>query len=148
SSQFTFAQNASTETNQQIFQVKGVVVEVTPEEKSVKIKHEEIPGYMAAMTMYFDVKDTNELAGVEAGHPVAFRMIVTENYGWIDQIRITGPKQNDLPTTGAFRLTRDVEPLEVGDRIPEYHFTNQLGQAFSTAQFTGKVWAINFPVNC
>jgi protein SCO1/2 len=132
------------DTNQQIFQVKGLVIEVEPAEKSVKIKHEQIPGYMQAMTMNFDVLDTNELAGIEAGHPVEFRMIVTENYGWIDQIRITGPKENDLPTTGKFRIVRDVEPLEIGDRLPEYHFTNQFGQAFTTAQFAGKAWAINF----
>lgn len=131
-------------TNEQIFQVKGLVVEVTPEEKSVRIRHEDIPGYMPPMTMNFDVKDTNELAGVEPGHPVSFRMIVTENYGWIDQIKVTGPKRNDPPTSGPFRLVRDVDPLEVGDVLPEYSLTNQLGQRFSTAQFKGKVWAVNF----
>jgi protein SCO1/2 len=135
---------SSTATNQQVFQVTGLVVEIKPEEKSVRIKHDAIPGYMQAMTMSFDVLNTNELAGLEPGHPVSFRMTVTENYGWIDQIRITGPRRNDPPTTGSFRLVRDVEPLEVGDALPPYAFTNQLGQAFSTAQFTGKVWAINF----
>lgn len=137
-------QTTLTKTNQQVFQVKGLVIEVKPDEKSVKIKHEEIPGYMQAMTMSFDVKDTNDLAGIEAGDPVTFRMTVTDTYGWIDQIRKTGPKRNDLPTTGSFRFVRDVEPLDVGDLLPEYHFTNQLGQAFSTQQFKGQALAINF----
>jgi hypothetical protein len=53
----------------------------------VRIKHEEIPGYMAAMTMSFEARDTNELAGLEAGDHVAFRMLVTDDDGWIDQLR-------------------------------------------------------------
>lgn len=135
---------SSASTNQRMFQVKGIVLEVVPREKSVKIKHEEVPGYMPAMTMPFDVKDTNELAGLEPGDPVSFRLIVTDTEGWIDQIRKTGPKTNDLPTTGRFRRVRDVEPLNIGDALPEYHFTNQFGQPFSTTQFKGKALAINF----
>jgi protein SCO1/2 len=131
-------------TNQQIFQVKGLVLEVNPAEKSVKIKHEAVPDYMPAMTMNFDVKDTNELAGIAAGDPVSFRMIVTDTYGWIDQIHKTGLKKNDLPMTGPFRVVRDVEPLEIGDHLPPYQFTNQFGLAFSTAQFTNQVWAVDF----
>ena len=42
------------------------------------------------------------------------------------------------------RLIRDVEPLKVGYLLPEYHFTNQLGEAFSTAQFKGQALAIEF----
>jgi|KBSSwiStaDraftv2_1062776.scaffolds.fasta_scaffold595497_1 protein SCO1/2 len=130
-------------TNRQVFQVKGVIVKVTPREKSVEIKHEEIHGYMPAMTMPFDVKDTNELAGLAPGDSVVFRMIVTDTEGWIEQIRKLG-STNSVPTAGNFRLVRDVEPLNIGDRLPEYHFTNQLGQAFSTADFKGQALAITF----
>ena len=49
-----------THTNRQTFEVKGVVVKVTPGAKEVEIRHEEIPGYMPAMTMPFDVKSANE----------------------------------------------------------------------------------------
>lgn len=134
-----------TATNPTVYQVKGVVVELTPEEKTVRIKHEEIPGYMDAMTMPFDVRDANELRGLEAGDYVAFRMLVTDTDGWIDQIRkLPRPTTNDPPTTGPFRFVRDVEPLNVGDVLPEYRFTNQLGQAISTSQFRGRALAITF----
>lgn len=132
-------------TNPQVFQVKGVVVELAPEEKTVRIKHEEIPGYMAAMTMPFEVRDTNELAGLEAGDHVAFRMLVTDDDGWIDRVRkLPRPTTNTPPTTGPFRFVREVEPLQVGDTLPEYHFTNQLGQAVSTSQFRGQALALTF----
>ncbi len=131
-------------TNLQVFQVKGVVQEVQLAEKKVVIKHEAVPGYMNAMTMPFDVKDTNELAGLGAGDPVTFRMFVNDTDGWVDRIRVTGPKVNTPPTTGSFRLVRDVEPLNLGDPLPEYHFTNQFGRPFGTAQFKGQALAINF----
>src|SRR5438477_1790001 len=132
-------------TKPKIFQVKGVVVSVKPKEKSIEIKHEEIPGYMPAMTMPFDVKDTKELAGLAEGDSISFRMLVTDTEGWIDQIRKIAPSAtNSSPTTGTFRLAREVEPLGIGDPLPEYHFTNQIGQAISTAQFKGQVLAITF----
>ncbi len=135
----------STQPTQQVFQVKGTVIELKPEEKVVRIKHEEIAGYMAAMTMPFDVRDTNELAGLEAGDTVSFRMTVTDTDGWIDQIkRLNATRTNTLPTRGPFRFVRDVDPLNIGDPLPEYHFTNQLGQAVSLSQFRGQALAISF----
>ena len=137
---------APANTSTQIFQVNGVVIEVKPAEKTVRIKHEKIPGYMDAMTMAFDVKDTNELTGLSAGDTVAFRMNVMEKDGWVDQITKLNVTvaTNTLPTTGPVRIVRDVEPLNVGDALPEYHFTNQLGQAVSTTQFRGQALAITF----
>lgn len=136
---------ASDPANAQVFQVKGVVVELLPEENSVRIKHEEIPGYMAAMTMAFEVRDPRELAGLAAGDSVAFRLLVTDDDGWIDQVRkLPRATSNAPPTTGAFRLVRDVEPLRVGEVLPEYRFTNQLGRAISTSQFRGRALAITF----
>jgi protein SCO1/2 len=118
---------------------------VQPEEKTLRIRHEEIPGYMAAMTMAFEVRDTNELAGLEAGDTVAFRLHVTETDGWIDQIRkLDVPRTNLLPTRGPFRFVRDVEPLAPGDPLPRYVFTNQFGRAFSTEDFKGRALAITF----
>jgi protein SCO1/2 len=139
------AETSVTGTRPQVFPVKGIVVELEPEENTVRIKHEEIPGYMAAMTMAFEVRDTNELAGLEAGDHVAFRMLVTEDDGWIDQVRkLPRPTTNTLPATGQFRFVRDVEALNVGAALPEYRFTNQLGRVISTSQFRGRALAITF----
>lgn len=130
--------------SRQVFQVKGTIIEVQPAEKSVEIQHEDIPGYMKAMTMPFDVKNTNELAGLSAGDKVTFQMIVLTNDAWIENIRVTEKSVKGAPTRGPFRVVRDVEPLEVGDPMPEYHFTNELGQAVSTTQFKGKAVVVSF----
>lgn len=132
-------------TNTQVFDVKGTVVELKLAEKTVRIKHEEIPGYMPAMTMPFEVKDVSELDRLEAGDPVSFRMIVTGDDAWIDQVRkLNAPVNTNLPTTGPFRVVRDVEPLELGDVVPDYRFTNHLGQPVHLHQFKGRAVAITF----
>jgi protein SCO1 len=138
-------QPAGGSTNRQTFEVKGVVQSVKPRQKEVEIKHEAIPGYMPAMTMPFEVKDTNELTGLEPGQAVSFRLIVTDTDGWIEQVRKLSPAAtNGAPTPTPFRQVRDVQPLNSGDLLPEYHFTNQFGGAFSTADYKGRALAITF----
>jgi protein SCO1 len=131
-------------TNQKVFQVKGVIVSLKPGEKTVNIKHEAIPDYMPGMTMPFEVKSTNELAGLAAGDAVAFRLTVTDTDGWIDQITkvisVTNPPTAPPPIIAVPSVGR----LQVGDPLPEYHFTNQLGQAVSTSQFRGQALAVTF----
>ncbi len=140
--------NFSTEklsgTNQQIFQVKGVVEEIKPDGKSAVIKHEEIPNYMAAMTMEFETRNTNELRGLKMGDAISFRMIVTGDDGWIDQVKRLSTPPTEAPSRSTFRRVRDVEMLNVGDALPEYHFTNQFGQAVSLSEFKGQAVAIDF----
>jgi Cu/Ag efflux protein CusF len=47
---------SSAEETPREYSVRGVVRRVEPERRSVVVKHEEIPGFMPAMTMPFDVK--------------------------------------------------------------------------------------------
>jgi Uncharacterized protein SCO1/SenC/PrrC, involved in biogenesis of respiratory and photosynthetic systems len=136
---------------QKSYQVKGVVIDLSPQSKEVKIRHEEVPGFMPAMTMPFDVKDARLIEGLKPGDRVSFRLNVTETDGWIDEIQkindpisIPRPPSNGIPSNAPFRLVRDVEPLTVGDLLPPYPFTNQFGQPFKTSDFQGSALAITF----
>ena len=134
-------------TNLQTFQVRGVIVELSASGKTVRIRHEEIPDYMPAMTMPFDVRDTNELAGFAAGDTVIFQMKVTETDGWIEQIKktaVAAAQTNILPAGATMRIVREVEPLSEGEVLPDYHFTNQLGRAVSLAELRGNAVVITF----
>lgn len=128
------------------YQVKGVVQEVSPEKKQVSVAHERIPGYMDAMTMKFDVKDTNELAGLKPGDDISFRMIVTDDDGWIDQVKRLGTTTPIVAANAPenFRRAREVDRLKEGDVMPNYNFTNQLGQPVSLSDFKGQAVAFTF----
>ncbi len=139
---------ASTGTNgaTRTFQVKGVVHEIMPDKNRVRIAHEEIPGYMKAMTMPFDVKTPADLTGIKPGDTVSFRMVVTDTDGWIENIvkQSTNAPQPVAVAPDNFRVVRDVEPLDLGDPLPAYHFTNELGQAINLADYKGQAVGITF----
>jgi len=136
---------AEQSTNQRVFVVKGVVKAVRPERKEIEIKHEAIPDYMPAMTMPFDVKDTNLLTGIEPEQPVSFHLVVTDTDGWVDQITSLGPPAKNAATnTSSPPPIRMVEPLKLGETLPTYHLTNELGQPITTTQYKGDAVAITF----
>lgn len=140
----TVAVTNSAATN--IYQVKGVVHDIMPDKNKVKIAHEEIPGYMDAMTMTFDVKSPSELSGIKPGDSISFRMLVTSDDGWIDNLvkLNTNAPAPVAAAPDALRRVRDVDPLEIGDPMPDYHFTNELGKVVSLADYKGQAVAITF----
>jgi protein SCO1 len=146
SSETAGATNSADKSGRQVFEVRGVIQEVKASEKEIVIKHEEIPNYMPAMTMPFEVKNTNELAGLAPNDQVSFRMIVTDTEGWIENVKKTGVDttsqgQQPRPKT---RLVREVEPLEVGDKMTNYPFTNSLGEKIQLSDFAGQAYAFSF----
>ncbi|MGV3771651.1 MAG: SCO family protein [Verrucomicrobiales bacterium] len=136
------ASNDRANDTNQVFHVKGVIQSLQPEKNRAIIKHEEIPNYMAAMTMPLDVKNSNELAGLKPGDEVTFKMIVNEEEGWIEEIRKTGGTNKvERPP---IRIVRNVEELEEGDIMPDYPFTNALGKAVRLYDHKGKALALTF----
>ena len=132
-------------TNQRVFHVRGVVKAIKLARKEIEIKHEAIPDYMPAMTMPFDVRDTNELTGLSPEQPISFRLTVTDTEGWVDKIQPLGPPTNSASSAGAAgQIIRAAEPLQIGQPIPEHRFTNQFGQTITTTQFKGDGLAITF----
>jgi protein SCO1/2 len=139
------AAQTGAKTNLDIYQVKGVIKEVMREKKKVKIDHEEITNYMEAMTMVLDVRDAQELNGLQSGDYVSFRMLVTDDDGWIDQIRKVDGPRTPLPTEPtSFRRVREVQPLALGDQLPEYTFTNSQNQVVRFSDFKGRAVAFTF----
>jgi len=139
------APTATADTNLQIFQVKGVIKELFPEKKKVLLDHEDIPNYMEAMTMMLDVKDAKELTGLQPGDSVTFRMLVTDDDGWIDQLKKTDDPRTPLPPQpSGFRRVHEVDPLVVGDKMTDYTFTNTLGRTIRLSDFKGQALAFTF----
>ncbi|QQS40181.1 MAG: copper-binding protein [Acidobacteriota bacterium] len=58
----------------QIYQVKGVVRGIDKNQKEIAIEHEEIPGFMSAMTMDFKVSDPAMLEDVAPGDKIDFEL--------------------------------------------------------------------------
>jgi protein SCO1 len=142
----TPAEPSATDSAIMDYQVRGVIKEIPETGNSIRIHHEEIPGYMQAMTMPFSVKDRAVFADLELEQTISFTLHVTETESWIDQIQSAKatPTPGQMPSIESFRQVRDVEALEVGDTMTNYPFTNQDNQAFELDDFRGDVLVLTF----
>ncbi len=126
------------------FMVTGVVERIVFAEKHAIIRHEKIPGYMAAMTMRFDVKSTNEFSGLQTGDAINFRYIVTDKEEWIEQVKKTGTAPAPAKPSAKVAVPRFLDELEIGAALPDGVFTNQFGQARSLASLRGRPVVLTF----
>jgi Cu/Ag efflux protein CusF len=63
----------------QVYSTHGVVKSFGPNRAYVNIAHETIPGYMMAMTMSFEPRKDDQLAGIDVGARVAFTFTATDD---------------------------------------------------------------------
>jgi len=131
------------------FAVKGVVKKVEPENGRLIIAHEAIPGFMDAMTMPFRVKAPDILAAVQAGDSVSFRLSVTAEQSWIDNVvKIPAISNSSATATGTNPEPTNAAVSKVAPRhwhpLLDYAFTNELGQPVRLGEFRGQVLAMTF----
>jgi Cu/Ag efflux protein CusF len=63
--------------------VRGVVMDVLPAQQALLVKHEAIPGFMAAMTMLFKV-DAPTLAAAQKGHHLSGEILQRDGEWWLE----------------------------------------------------------------
>ena len=124
----------------QTYAVRGVVQEIPPDHRHASVKHEKIPGYMAAMTMDFSVKDTNLLNEINAGDEITFNLVVAENDDWIENIQVIGKTNTSVMPT--WRIVES--ELKTGDVLPDFEFTGEDGKTFRFSDFRGRALAFTF----
>lgn len=66
--------------------VRGVVVDVRPEQSALLVKHEAIPGYMRAMTMLFKV-DASTLEFAKKGQPITATLVEREDAFYLEDVK-------------------------------------------------------------
>lgn len=124
------------------FTVRGVVRETRPAKSQLVVKHEEIPGYMDAMTMPFQVRDPKILESVKAGDAITFQLHVTDKDHWIDGLKIVGVAASDKEAPRP--KATDIAPFKPGDPLPALTFSDERGQPLKLEDYRGKALAITF----
>ena len=70
------------------YRLKGKVVRLVPEHRLAAIQHEEIKGWMEAMTMEFPVRDGSEFAKLKPGLEIEATVNVQDIDYWLSEIRV------------------------------------------------------------
>lgn len=124
------------------YAIKGRVVAVAANRQSVTLAHEEIPGYMKAMTMPFPVKDPRVLEGIEPGDEVEGELVVTEEEGWIARLRVLRKGEpQPLDQSKAMPIEYLLNP---GDDVPDITLVDQEGRTFRLGDWRGRTIALTF----
>lgn len=131
--------------NARVFDVKGIVRELSSKQQTVVISIEAISNYMEAMTMPFHVKDSAELKNLHPGDKVTFQLHVTSNDSWVDQFTCIGAvPTNESKPSRAKTVPAEPSSVQGPDPLWYYKFTNELGQAVSLSDFHGQALAATF----
>lgn len=120
------------------FEVTGVVRAPLADGRIV-IEHEEIPGFMPAMTMPFFARDEPDIVKLRAGDRVRFRFVVGDTSSRAEHFEWLG--HADEAVAGVARR----EPrLHEGDAVPSFSLVDQNGAAVGASDLAGKRTVLTF----
>jgi protein SCO1 len=120
-------------------EIKGQVLAVSPERQEIVIRHEEIAGFMPAMTMPFSVKDKALLEGRTAGDLVLGTLVVTDTNAWLERLTKTG-----FTALAAAPTVAEAGALQPNDLVPDAPLVDQNGKARHFAEWRGHAVALTF----
>lgn len=123
------------------YPIEGRVVEVDPASRSVTLAHQDIPGFMPAMTMPFVVleKDAALLREMAPGDSLKATLVVPDSRYWLEELVLVKPA---VPVAGpAADRPREPQP---GDMAPDVALIDQHGKPLRVADYRGRALALTF----
>lgn len=126
------------------YELKGQILTVRPETNEILVKHEDIKGFMPAMTMPYAVTNGDELKGLAAGDLIDATLVVETGRAYLQQIRKTGAAPIPEGAGTAIPAAAGIELLKPGDAVPDTALVDANGQPVSIKDFAGSAAAITF----
>jgi protein SCO1/2 len=127
--------------NAKIYHLHGTVVSVDQQNSSLTINGDNVPGFMAAMTMPYPVKNKDEMTKVAPGDEITADIIVPQGdeSPYIQNIVVV-KKGNGAPPSSA---STDDGP-QPGESVPDFALINQDGKRIHLASYRGQALLITF----
>jgi protein SCO1/2 len=123
--------------NERRYDLKGKVVAVDPEKHLVTISHEEIKGYMPAMTMAYTVPSQSDLQIIAPDDEIMATLVIDGKRSWLEGL-ITMRKSATAPAMPG------VQVAEPGDEVPNFTLRNQDNREIHIKDYRGKTLLLTF----
>ena len=140
---FTACQQTETKTastNAKRYPLKGKIVAVDRAKKKATVAHNEIPGFMEAMTMDFPIREDWVWEDLTKDAEIRAELVVDNDGFWLEKIGIiAAPNPNEPAPPPA-----NENFAQIGKQVPRFTLTNQEGKRISTDDFRDKALAITF----
>ena len=120
--------------------VNGRAVAVDPAARTLTLAHQDIPGFMPAMTMDFVVleKDAPLLSHVSPGDEVTATLVVSDSRYWLEDLVVV----KKAPPGSAPRVVS--AEAEVGAALPDVPLVDQDGRPLRLRDLRGRAVALTF----
>jgi protein SCO1/2 len=126
------------------YPVRGQVLslgETRPDgRRELSVKHEDIPGFMPAMSMAYFVKTATMLDGLAPGDLFAATLVLKGSEVYLDAVKKTG----HAPLPPDSRPVRVMEVMEPGDEVPDDGLQDQEGRTRKLSDWRGRALAVTF----
>jgi protein SCO1/2 len=132
------------------YPLTGEILRVEAERKVLVVRHDEIKGYMPAMTMEFAVA-AGDLSVAKPGLKIRAEMVAVEEGDYrLEKIWPDERVAADTVAAGARALVEDTHNRgksayrEIGEKLPSFALYDQAGRVVQSDRFAGKQVMLNF----
>ncbi|MGE3955795.1 MAG: SCO family protein [Vicinamibacterales bacterium] len=131
--------------DQKEYTLQGQVLSVQADRKEAIIRHEEIAGFMAAMTMTYPVQDAKEYEGLKAGDLISATLVVEPTRAYLRQVKRVGEAPLAVADGGtAPAAASGFELIKTGAPVPDQAFVNQDGESVTLHSLRGDAVIVTF----
>jgi protein SCO1/2 len=122
------------------YQLEGKIISIDQSQHQLVVSHSDIPGFMPAMVMPFNLKDASALNELSKGDEITATLVVNRSESWLENLRVVrkGSAVADVRDTEIRTLSHE------GDVVPDFTLTNQDGKKISLKQYRGKALLLTF----
>jgi protein SCO1/2 len=146
----TIASPEKAKPGEERYPLTGEIVRVEADRKVLVVRHDEIKGYMPAMTMEFNAS-AGDLALAKPGQRIRAEMVPVKDGDFrLEKIWPNDRAAADTVAAGAKLLAEDTHNRgkgayrEIGEKVPDFVLYDQNGAVVQSARFTGKQIMLNF----
>ncbi len=122
------------------YQLRGQILKIDNAEGVVTIRHDDIVGYMPAMTMPFKVNDRRLLEGRSRGDLVTGTLLVSDTDAYLTRLDVTG----HADVVQVAPAPSPVNVLSPGAEVPDARFTSADGRPLELSSLRGSIVAFTF----
>jgi protein SCO1/2 len=117
----------------------GQIISIKADRTESTVKHDDVKGFMPAMTMAFTIKEPKLLDGLRPGDLISATLVITDEEGYLKGIRKTGsaPLAPRSPTPVA-------DLLMPGEPLPDIVFVDEDGKPRPLSSYRGQAVVITF----
>ena len=132
------------ERDQRQYTLQGQVLSVAADGREANIKHEEIKGFMPAMTMPYKAADGQQFENVAAGDLITATLVVVSNGAYLKDVKKVGEAPLEKAPQAAPSASSGFELLSPGEVVPNAQFVDQDGRTRDFASFRDSTLVVTF----